>query len=196
MNPESANSTQDFELSHPAPNKSEVKAAARCAFSSTRGRRCRMPSMPETFPFCPQHSAYQPQDLDSINLAPALLGKLKELHTASDMQRVLGKLFILLAQNRVTTKKAAVLTYIIQQLLRTLPEVEHELNSQSGADPAASPILIDLPRPDRTLTASRSHEKPTASRSPVKQTRPAGSLRSTGGAVYEGGSASAEGAIR
>ena len=134
MNPKSTNSM-------PINN-----GLSRCLHRTPTGRRCRFPVAEAASSYCLRHAALHQENLDSLNLAPALLGELTEIVTAMDMQRVLGKLFILLAQNRITTKKAAVLTYIIQQLLRTLPEVEHELNSQS--DPSAAPaIIVDIPRP-------------------------------------------------
>jgi hypothetical protein len=61
------------------------------------------------------------------------------------MQMTLSKLFILLAQNRVTSKKASVLTYIIQQLLRTLPAIDREVNGDDGH----VNIIMDMPRPNR-----------------------------------------------
>jgi hypothetical protein len=123
-------------------------SAPRCAFRFANRHRCRLPLTPLSAPFCHLHSSFRPDDLDSINLAPALLGDLTELTTAVDMQTALSKLFILLAQNRVTTKKASVLTYIIQQLLRTLPAIERELNPQSSEDDATV-LIVDIPRPVR-----------------------------------------------
>ncbi|GAC1619822.1 MAG: hypothetical protein NVS9B13_09520 [Candidatus Acidiferrum sp.] len=134
MTPESANPCIDNDLSL-------------CQYRYASRRRCRLPVTPLSAPFCHQHSAFRPDDPDSINLAPTLLGDLTEIDTAQDMKHVLGKLFLLLAQNRISTKKAATLTYILQQLLRTLPAIEHELNP-SGDDPTE--IVIDVPRPVRT----------------------------------------------
>jgi hypothetical protein len=52
-----------------------------------------------------------------------------------------------------TTKKAAALTYILQQLLRTLPAIERELYPPSEDGPAQT-IVVDVTRPNRQHQAS------------------------------------------
>jgi hypothetical protein len=118
----------------------------RCRHHTSSGRRCRRTIFDESLRLCLQHARIQNTQRDAEDLTPFLLGDLADIRTAQDMHLVLGKLFILLAQNRVATRKAAVLTYIIQQLLRTLPAIDKELNS-SGED--AQKIIIDIPRPIR-----------------------------------------------
>jgi hypothetical protein len=134
-------------MTHKSDNSGSTNIFPRCQHRTPNGRRCRFPVTPQASSFCQKHFAFHQEDSGSTDLAPALLGDLTEIVTASDMQHVLGKLFLLLAQNRIATKKAAVLTYIIQQLLRTLPAIERELGAQS---PDAGPtIIMDLPRPVR-----------------------------------------------
>jgi hypothetical protein len=113
MNSQSTNSSITVELS-------------RCQHHFYSGRRCRMPATSAEIPFCAQHSALHPDDLDSIDICPDLLGSAREINNPTDMQIVLTRILVLLAQNRITTQKAAVMTYIVQQLLRTLPAIEQE----------------------------------------------------------------------
>jgi hypothetical protein len=124
----------------------------RCAFRFANRHQCRFPMTPHSAPFCQKHSSFRPDDPDSINLAPALLGDLTQLTSAVHMQTTLSKLFILLAQNRVSTKKAAVLTYIVQQLLQTLPAVYYETHDDTDDDREKDhvTIIMDGPRPDRS----------------------------------------------
>jgi hypothetical protein len=157
MKPESANPVINQEFPRPqsvqlatgetGANESQARNedALRCAFRYANRHQCRLPMTPLSAPFCQQHSSFRPDDPDSINLAPALLGDLTELTSAVHMQTTLSRLFVLLAQNRVTTKKASVLTYIIQQLLRTLPAIDREVN---GDDDHVN-IILDMPRPVR-----------------------------------------------
>jgi hypothetical protein len=162
MKPESltstpANTSIDQEVSHAqsaqlAPGETGAEETQglnentpRCAFRFSNRHQCRFPVTPHSAPFCQKHFSFRPNDPNSINLAPALLGDLTELTSAVDMQMTLSKLFILLAQNRVTTKKASVLTYIIQQLLRTLPAIDREVNGEDGH----VNIIMDMPRPNR-----------------------------------------------
>jgi hypothetical protein len=158
MKPESVSSVIDQEFSpsqsaQPAPgetpaNESLVRKedVPRCAFRYLNRHQCRFPITPHTAPFCAKHSSFRPDDPDSINLAPALLGDLTQLNSAVHMQTTLSKLFILLAQNRISTRKAAVLTYIIQQLLQTLPAVYYETHEY---DDDKVTIIMDGPRPIR-----------------------------------------------
>ncbi len=117
----------------------------RCAFRFANRHQCRLPIAPHSAPFCQKHSSFRPDDPDSINLAPALLGDLTELTSAVDMQITLSKLFIFFSNDPATTKKASVLTYIIQQLLRTLPAIDREVNGDDGH----VNIIMDMPRPNR-----------------------------------------------
>jgi len=128
-------------------NPARNEEASRCAFRYANRRRCRLPITTLSAPFCPQHSVFHPDDPDSINLAPALLGSLTELTSAVHMQTTLSKLFVLLAQNRISNKKAAVLTYIIQQLLQTLPAVYYETHDDEDDDKVT--IIMNAPRPIR-----------------------------------------------
>ena len=116
---------------------------SRCAFTSINGRRCRMLATSLDALFCPHHAYLRLDDPDSINLAPLLLGKLKELNSACDIQQVLSNLFILTAQNRISTKRAAVLTYMLQNLIRTLPAIAQELKD------IPPQLIFDTPRPIR-----------------------------------------------
>lgn len=141
MNPEAANS--------PVIN-------ARCAFLFPKGRRCRLPAAPQSSPFCAQHASFAPQDLDSIDVSAALLGRLSMLDNASDMQSVLGKIFLLLAQGRLTTKRAAVLTYIVQQLLRTLPAIDREDQPIEDAHIVVEPGNIPRPHRDSAIPSPAS----------------------------------------
>lgn len=50
---------------------------------------------------------------------------------------------LLLVQNRIGTRRAAILAYLGQTLLRTLPAIELELESEKPQ------FIFDLPRPKR-----------------------------------------------
>jgi hypothetical protein len=118
----------------------------RCQHRTFSGRCCRLPRTAPTSQFCAQHAPAPELDLDSVDLSPVLLGKIKKLTKARHMQRVLSNLFLLLAQGRITTKRASVLTYIVQQLLHTLPALDREINGNPNDVPQ---IIVDIPRPIR-----------------------------------------------
>ena len=156
MNPESSSATLTQEIfttssGHQSTDATDAReasqnepGAASCVYRYANRHHCRLPVTPLSAPFCHRHASFRPKDPDSVNLAPALLGELTNLTTAVDMQSALSKLFILLAQNRITTKKASVLAYIIQQLMHTLPAVYYETHGYEDEDD--QPITVIMPR--------------------------------------------------
>lgn len=127
-----------------APNATSLP---RCMHRTPTGRRCRT-SIPHAGAlFCLRHGALHGA-IDLHDVSPALLGDLSEIDTAQDTKRVLNNLFLLLAQDRIPVKKAAVLTYILQQLLHTLPAIDRELRPLNELD-SAPQITFDIPRPIR-----------------------------------------------
>ncbi len=101
----------------------------RCQFSFADGRRCRSQRCQAHPALCTAHARahIQPQDL-ATDLAP-LSG---EFRTATDVNHALGKLFCLLAQNRIPRRNAVALGYLAQLLLQTLPDVREELTDCLG----------------------------------------------------------------
>lgn len=127
----------------------------RCQFSFADGRRCRSqrweahPALclahareqdsaspsdwqpPKTGPYLQparKKTAPHSEPAEMIDLAP-LSG---EFRTATDVNRALGKIFLLLAQNRIPRRNAVALGYLAQLLLQTLPDVREELTDCLG----------------------------------------------------------------
>ena len=104
----------------------------RCQFVFADARRCRMPAL------CPAHARAQAaketalaaEPPEAIDLAP-LSG---EFTTATEINRALGKVFLLLAENRIPRRNAVALGYIAQLLLQTLPAVRQEIVSVCGQE--------------------------------------------------------------
>lgn len=121
----------------------------RCRFSSATGRRCRMPRSQFHPAFCFPHARAldgyglylcPPAKQPSSPAAPAetpdfgaeLLPSSGEFRTATEINRALGSVFLLLAQNRIPRRNAVALAYIAQLLLQTLPGVREELTRCLG----------------------------------------------------------------
>ena len=129
----------------PAKQQPDVASACaladkRCQYTTSDGRRCRTARLPDSS-LCLLHRQRQPAapaksavegagDPDSIG--PELLGPFEELKTATAVNHVLGKLFALLARNRIPVRNAAVLAYIGQLLLNSLPGVRRETALAQG----------------------------------------------------------------
>lgn len=133
-------------------SKSPVKANAakpvnsndRCRHYTATGRRCRLAILDPASGLCFRHAGlqFQPSDAD---LSPAFGGLLYQLQSACGIHDFLSQLTVLLVQNRISTRRAAILAYLGQTLLRTLPAIELELKPPEEEQQ----ILFDLPRPKR-----------------------------------------------
>jgi hypothetical protein len=81
-------------------------------------------------------------------LAPELEALAADLTTATGVNRALGQVFRLLAQNRITRKNAVAFGYIAQLLLQTVPGVRAEAVSAFGHKAWASHLQSTLtPQP-------------------------------------------------
>ena len=101
--------------------------ATRCQFQFSDGRRCRMLRSPDHSSFCAFHARQELQLLESQRLGTEISVSLnRDFLSATDINHVLGKLFIAVAQDRVPLRKAGVLTYLGQVMLSSLPYVKKE----------------------------------------------------------------------
>jgi hypothetical protein len=120
--------------------------AFHCQYRSSSGRRfCRMAISDPDSGLCVKHAALLQRDLDQADLAASLIGDIQEFRSAADINHSLGELYKLQARNKITPRRAAVLAYTGNLLLRALPAIALETN------PARDfrNIIIDMPRPDR-----------------------------------------------
>lgn len=95
--------------------------ADRCRHKSKSGRRCERPSESGNFGFCVVHSAdaQQIREAESRAVASELLGSESSLADPASINRLLAKLFTLVAQGRIPVPTASLLTQIGQLILQT-----------------------------------------------------------------------------
>jgi hypothetical protein len=106
---------------------SSTGVATRCQFQFSDGRCCRMLRSPVHSSFCAFHARQELQRLESQRLGDEISASLHgDFLTATDINHVLGKLFIAVAQNRIPLRKAAVLTLLGKVLLSSLVHVKEE----------------------------------------------------------------------
>src|SRR5437899_11753572 len=134
MNPQTANAVTD---SNSAP--------LHCQYRTASGRRCRMAVSDPHSGLCHKHAAERQQNLDQADLAAALIGDIEEFRSAADINHSLGELYKLQARNKITPRRAAVMAYTANLLLRTLPAIDAEQNASQGD---WLEVIPDLPRPD------------------------------------------------
>jgi hypothetical protein len=123
-------------------NPSVINNSARCRHFYPNGRRCRLSASLAHRNFCLTH-ARLPQNQPEPEIASTLTANLDDFTSAAQINNFLSRLLLLLAQDKISTRRAAVLAYITNQLLRTLPAIAKEEN----AEPMK--IIFDAPRPER-----------------------------------------------
>ena len=116
-------------MSHQSQHKHDV----RCTFTSRDGRRCRMIRMKEHHSLCLAHWRREQELLEAERVGHEMLGVNDQFKTANAINDALGKLFALTAKKRVPVRDAAVLAYIGQLLLHSLPAVRQELVVSGGS---------------------------------------------------------------
>lgn len=116
---------------------------SRCHHRLACGRRCRKPvSAPESR-FCELHQALasaQPEP----DLSAALTGGLEEFTSPGAINEFLSRLLLLLSENRISSRRAAVLAYITNQILRTIAVMEAAAQSQKKLP---RKFIWDIPGP-------------------------------------------------
>ena len=124
-----------------------INNSARCTYRFANGRRCRLSVSHVDSAFCPSH-ARLPENQREPSV-PSLTADLKEFRSAIPINDFLARPLLLLAENKISPRRAAVLAYITNQLLRTLPAIDRELNPREDPN-APAEIIFDAPRPDRS----------------------------------------------
>ena len=133
-------------MNHKTTSIATASIQLHCQHRFPSQRFCRLPIADPESGLCSKHAAEHQKDLDQADLAASLIGDAEEFRSAVVINRSLGELYKLQARNKINPRRAAVMAYTCNLLLRTLPAIEHELHSELEDQ---SQIIIDLPRPKR-----------------------------------------------
>jgi len=149
-------------MTHSASKPSFINNSARCVHFYPNGRRCRLSATNLNSHFCPAHTRL-PQNLpDPAEIASTLTANLDDFTSAAQINDFLSRLLLLLAQVKISTRRAAVLAYITNQLLRTLPAIDRELNPKQDPN-APVEIIVDMPGPGDDTQPSSEPQSPVCS---------------------------------
>src|SRR5713226_9232163 len=119
-----------------------------CQYRSSSGRRfCRMAVSDPDSGLCPKHAADRQKELDQADLASALIGDIQEFRDALTINHSLGELYKLQARNKITPRRAAVMAYTCNLLLRTLPAIARD-NDLQPEQPGPMFDFSDWPSPE------------------------------------------------
>jgi hypothetical protein len=116
-----------------------INTSARCEHRFANGRRCRLYATSDNPSFCPSHADVPHNRLDPLETAAILTADLDDFTDPAQINTFLSRLLLLLAQEKISARRAAVLTYISSQLLHTQRAIEKQ----------PPEIIFDLPRPQR-----------------------------------------------
>jgi hypothetical protein len=116
----------------------------RCRHHTARGRQCRLRALDTHSGYCFRHAKPRPVQSDSDDLSTELLGQLSEFESASEINKFLAKLLVLVTKGRVSPRRASVLAYITNQLLHSHRAIDREIDQEPVT------IILDGPRPDRS----------------------------------------------
>ena len=134
-----------------APNSISASNLTRCKQRTRAGRRCQLRVLDSHSGLCFRHSSLRAPQIEAADFSADLLGEAREFTSASDINKFLSRLLVLLTQDRIATKRAAVLTYICAQLVRTLREIDIENRPESDFDSdIPQTLIVDLQRPVST----------------------------------------------
>jgi hypothetical protein len=120
--------------------------------------------------YCHSHSNHA--KLDATSLAAELSQAAAALATPEDVHRVTAKIFLALCEDRISLKKAGMLSYLAQTLLRAHREIAihrkmemewQEMEQQKASESSGSIRGWIVPRPDRSDPPLPSAESVTAS---------------------------------
>ncbi len=132
-----------------------VVPMARCTHHTATGRRCRLSVSDAHSSLCRQHRAEQIQE-QAADHHLQLVRNFEGFQTAQGINHSLKHLYELLAQNRISPRRAAVLSYISSLLLRTLPQIDAD--NSAGIVYRAKPVPIDVPVADEIIDSGADPE--------------------------------------
>ena len=97
----------------------------RCQHRSLKGR-CRQLATGPAATLCFDHARAEQQAKNDFTLLAPLVRQTEDFQSAEAVNETLGALHNLLAEGRISPRRASVLAYISSLLLRTLPAIEYD----------------------------------------------------------------------
>ena len=122
-----------------SPETTSSLPGDRCAYVSHSGRRCRAKATDPLFRLCGKHSAQIAPDPESGNVSMELFGAgTPSFGSVEEINSVLTRVVILVAQGRLSSRRAGVIVYALSFVLRGLQVIDKK------ADEAPEEYVIDI----------------------------------------------------
>lgn len=130
----------------------------RCAHRFANGKRCRLIVSPHPadgeafadnpqFPYCRLHASLPQNQPQRLDLSGDLVEGLGDLNSCDTINEFLDRLLRLFAQDRISTRRAAVFTYMAGQLLRSVSAMKEEQAHQAKS--VRPKFIWTIPGPPR-----------------------------------------------
>lgn len=120
---------------------SEQATPVRCQHRSSSGRQCRSHATNSSSGLCPHHSTTA--RVRNTDFKDALTRHAYNFQRPQGVNNSLAVLYTLLAEGRISPRRASVLAYISSLLLRTIPAInednENYVYDDEESDPSATP---------------------------------------------------------
>lgn len=126
------NATQPSNIAQPSQDSS-----ARCQHRTLKGR-CRQAATDSAGTLCFHHARAQRQAKDDFARLEPLVRKLEDFQSAEGINQDLAALHNLLAEGRISPRRASVIAYIDSLLLRTVTELDGK--AEAGLNYYGQPI--------------------------------------------------------
>ncbi len=111
-------------------NSNSVNQLSLCRHRTVSGRRCRLRVLNPESHLCFRHAQLRQKKRRAEDLACDLAGQLTEFTSAADINSFLSRLLLLQAHDRIAPRRAAVMAYTCNLLLRTLPAIARDNHLQ------------------------------------------------------------------
>jgi hypothetical protein len=123
-----------------------------CTHRTASGGRCRIIPLSGSS-FCAVHTRADADRREAEDLAAALTTGLDEFTSAEPVNKFLSRLLLLLAQDRISPRRAAVMAYTANLLLRSVTVLEQH----AAKEPVNIEYLFDIPRPNHDDIQKEEH---------------------------------------
>jgi hypothetical protein len=150
-----------------AKSSSATVTGSRCQHRTAAGRQCRSLASDLSSALCPHHA----ETARALDFREALTCNAFEFQRAQGVNNSLGTLYNLLAEGRISPRRASVLAHISSLLLRTLPAIDYDNEHYTFGDEEPEqqePAESAAPSATRPIAPGK---EPIRQRSPQPQTQ-------------------------
>src|SRR5579862_5533886 len=122
------------------PRKPTSRDSRRCHHRFANATRCRMPALAPGRNYCPRHADLIENE-SGADAAEELMEGIAAMNSADHVRVVLSRLIELVAENRITPRRASIITFICGQILRSLASLAAEVQACPARDETWDPYF-------------------------------------------------------